>query len=156
MKNHFFWWLKTAATSKFNVWVGIVDNRIVRSIFFRNIKRRTLLRLPPVLIAAFLVLHPNPQDPNIPNNDIWFHQDEAPPHFANNVTFPNTWIGRRCLNEWPPKSPDITQLDFFLWDYLNSKLYVNRPGNLDGLKQSIRQETRLIGSQVIGNVQLET
>ncbi|KAJ8961840.1 hypothetical protein NQ318_021455 [Aromia moschata] len=33
-----------------------------------------------------------------------------------NENFPNCWIGRSSpLIRWPPRSPDITHLDFFLW-----------------------------------------
>ena len=72
------------------------------------------------------------------------------------VTFPNKWIGRRGPIKWPPRSPDITSLDFFLWGYLKSKVYVNRPNIVDDLKQRIRQEIRLISPKVIENVQRKT
>ena len=50
-----------------------------------------------------------------------FQQDGAPPHWGMivrdflNETFPNRWIGRNGPTPWPPRSPDITPLDFFLW-----------------------------------------
>jgi hypothetical protein len=28
-----------------------------------------------------------------------------------------------CYNAWPPRSPDLTPLDFFLWGYMQSLLY---------------------------------
>ena len=49
-----------------------------------------------------------------------FQQDGAPPHWGLiirdflNETFPNRWIGRNGPTPWPPRSPDITPLDFFL------------------------------------------
>jgi len=48
-----------------------------------------------------------------------FQQDGAPPHCGLidrdflNETFPNRWIGRNGPTTWPPRSPDITPLDFF-------------------------------------------
>jgi len=30
------------------------------------------------------------------------------------------WIGRDGLTPWPPRSPDITPLDFFLWGMLRT------------------------------------
>ncbi|KAJ4436659.1 hypothetical protein ANN_16790 [Periplaneta americana] len=53
-------------------------------------------------------------------------QDGAPPHFHNEVrTFlndrlPNRWIGRAGRDDmqilfWPPRSPDLTSCDFYLW-----------------------------------------
>jgi hypothetical protein len=32
--------------------------------------------------------------------------------------YPNRWIGRGGLRHWPPRSPDINPLDFFLWGYV--------------------------------------
>ena len=32
-----------------------------------------------------------------------------------NDTFPNGWIGRGSTINWPPRSPDLTPLDFCLW-----------------------------------------
>jgi hypothetical protein len=31
--------------------------------------------------------------------------------------FPGRWFGRDGPMTWPPRSPDITPLDFFLWGY---------------------------------------
>ena len=36
------------------------------------------------------------------------------------ATFPNRWNGRDGPTPWPPQSPDITPLDFFLWRYVFS------------------------------------
>ncbi|GBO03083.1 hypothetical protein AVEN_211149-1 [Araneus ventricosus] len=56
-------------------------------------------------------------------------QDGAPPHYGNIVrefldtTFPQRWIGRGAVMAWPPRSPDITPLEFYLWGYV--KQHVN-------------------------------
>ena len=36
--------------------------------------------------------------------------------------------------------PDLTAADFYLLDFLKSKVYVNKPKTLDELKTNIRQE----------------
>ncbi|KAJ4442536.1 hypothetical protein ANN_04123 [Periplaneta americana] len=47
--------------------------------------------------------------------------DGASPHFDRrvrnrlNATFPDRWIGRGGPVPWPPRSPDLSPLDFFLW-----------------------------------------
>nr|CAI5850687.1 unnamed protein product [Callosobruchus analis] len=47
--------------------------------------------------------------------------DGAPPHYHRDVrayldqNLSGQWIGRRRPNEFPPRSPDLTPLDFFLW-----------------------------------------
>ena len=49
-----------------------------------------------------------------------FQQEGAPSHWGLegrqflNETFPDRWIGRDGPIPWPPRSPDLTQLDFFL------------------------------------------
>lgn len=71
------------------------------------------------LVPALAVLYPNRDDPDIPDSALWFQQDGAPPHYSVavrnylNNTFPERWIGRRGTIEWPPRSPDLTPLDFF-------------------------------------------
>jgi hypothetical protein len=53
--------------------------------------------------------------------NIIYQQDGASPHWSLYVretltrTFPDRWIGRDGLISWPPRSPDITPLDFFFW-----------------------------------------
>jgi hypothetical protein len=44
---------------------------------------------------------------------------------------------------------DLTPLDFFLWGYLKSKVYFNRPNNLDELRQRIRAKTEHITPEVL-------
>jgi len=51
--------------------------------------------------------------------ELYFQQDGATPHYAllvrnylDNI-FPLRWIGRRGSIDWPPRSPDLTPMDFF-------------------------------------------
>jgi hypothetical protein len=59
----------------------------------------------------------------------FFQQDGVPPNYANTVKtflgqqFPGIWIGRRGPIAWPPRSPDLTPLDFFLWRYIKDSVY---------------------------------
>jgi hypothetical protein len=46
-----------------------------------------------------------------------------------NAHLPRRWIGRAGANDvmwcrWPPKSPDLTTCDFFLWGYIKDKVFV--------------------------------
>jgi hypothetical protein len=56
---------------------------------------------------------------------IHFQQDDAPPHYFGeareylNTRFPGRWIDRAAPLAWPPRSPDLTALDFFLWGFVN-------------------------------------
>jgi hypothetical protein len=52
----------------------------------------------------------------------WFHHDGAPPHFSWQAReildqqFPERWMGRGGSRHWPPRYPDLSHLDFFLWE----------------------------------------
>ena len=59
----------------------------------------------------------------------FFQQDGAPIHIANNVVkylksnFNHHWIGKESgEKEWPPRSPDLSPLDYFFWSYVQSQL----------------------------------
>ncbi|GBM26152.1 hypothetical protein AVEN_17791-1 [Araneus ventricosus] len=66
--------------------------------------------------------------PQFPEGVI-FQQNSAPPHYGNIVrefldtTFPQRWIGRGAVMPSPPRSPDITPLDFYLCGYAKQHVY---------------------------------
>ena len=53
------------------------------------------------------------------------------------------WIGGTgpkdlALHSWPPRSPDMTPCDFFLWGYLKERVYVPPlSADLDEIKNRI-------------------
>jgi hypothetical protein len=56
--------------------------------------------------------------PQNDDNSVIFQQDGARAHYANiftkffEETFPRRWIGRGGRKNWPPRSPDLTPLEF--------------------------------------------
>jgi hypothetical protein len=56
---------------------------------------------------------------------------------------PRRWIGRAGASDvvwcrWPPRSPDLTPCDFFLWGYIKDKVFVPPlPRSLPELRQRI-------------------
>lgn len=78
--------------------------------------------------------------------DIWFQQDGATAHTSRasmavlREHFPERLISIRGDLEWPARSPDLTPCDFFLWGFLKSRVYVNRPSTLQDLKTNIQEE----------------
>ena len=50
------------------------------------------------------------------------------------------------------RSPDLNPCDFFLWGYLKSKVYSNRPQSIEELKDAIRQEIASIPHEMIRRV----
>jgi len=53
---------------------------------------------------------------------------------------------------WPPRSPDLSACDFFLWGYLVSKVYVRKPRTVDDLKVSIPEETVTVPQEMLVNM----
>ena len=55
-----------------------------------------------------------------------------------NDKMPQRWMGRGSPNmPWPPRSPDLTPCDFFLWGLVKSKVYKSRPSSVPELKERI-------------------
>ena len=53
---------------------------------------------------------------------------------------------------WPPRSRDLTPLDFFLWGYLKDKVYINKPQTIEDLKEEIRRNIAEICPQLCQRV----
>ncbi|VEN54798.1 unnamed protein product, partial [Callosobruchus maculatus] len=135
---------------KLNVWMGIGGNRLIGPFFIDgNLNGDKYLDLLNNYIIP--ALQNNGQ---LPHN-VWFQQDGAPPHYDRRVrglldaTFHNRWIGRGGFIEWPARSPDLSPLDFFLWGYLKSRVYVCRPTTLQELRQRIITECELIRRDIL-------
>ncbi|GBM95909.1 hypothetical protein AVEN_222589-1 [Araneus ventricosus] len=68
----------------------------------------------------------------------------ASPHYGNKVRefldtpFPQRWIGRSNVMAWPPRSPDITPLDFYLLGYVKQHVYSERINDINHLKRESR------------------
>ena len=77
-----------------------------------------------------------------------FMQDGAPPHFSCFVTdvlnerFPDARIGRGGPIPWPPRSPDLSPLDFFLWGYIKNIVYAEKIHLQDRITSTIETVTR--------------
>jgi hypothetical protein len=50
-----------------------------------------------------------------------------------------TWIGRSGPIAWPPWSPDLTPLVFFLWGYVKNIVYQVKINDLQHLKARIKE-----------------
>ena len=63
--------------------------------------------------------------------------------------FPGQLIS--CFGDmlWTPRSPDLSNCDFFLWGYLKSRVYSHKPRTFNDLKEAIRQEIRPIDRQLL-------
>jgi hypothetical protein len=66
--------------------------------------------------------------------------------------FPARVISQRGTTGWPARSPDLNACDFFLWGYLKSKVYENKPRTTMDLKQNIRDEVATISPTMLQQV----
>jgi len=63
---------------------------------------------------------------------VYYQHDGAPPHFSQvvrqylNHKFPNRLIGRGGAQNWPPQSPDLNPLDYYLWGFMKAMVYAPR------------------------------
>jgi hypothetical protein len=58
---------------------------------------------------------------------MWLQQDGARAHFGGTASlsrqFPDRSIGKGGSPAWPPRSPDLTPMDHFLWGHMNFIIY---------------------------------
>lgn len=101
-----------------NVWGGIIGHYVIGPYFFDE-------RLTGAVYLKFLQHHLPILLQNVDletRQGLWFQHDGAPPHFHRDVQnylnewMENRWMGRGGPIAWPARSPDMTLLDYFLWD----------------------------------------
>ncbi|GFU32946.1 putative DD41D transposase [Trichonephila clavipes] len=99
--------------------------------------------------------------PELNNHDVqelWFQQDGTTCHTARATidllkdTFGDRLISRFGPVNWPPRSCDLTQPDYFLWGYVKSLVYADKPQTLDHLEDNIRRVIADIRPQMLEKV----
>ncbi len=85
----------------------------------------------------------------------WLQQDNACLHVSTNTTsFIIKFFKERLIsaNLWPPHSPDLSPLDFFIWNYLKNRVYMTALRNLEELKGNIAGEIENIDQKTLKHV----
>jgi len=60
---------------------------------------------------------------------MYFQHDGTPPHSSHevrnflNYRFPGRWIGRGGPHNWPPRSPDLSPLGYWVWGWMKELVY---------------------------------
>jgi len=72
------------------------------------------------------------------------------------ATFPNRWIGRDDPPPWPPRSPDITCLNFFLWGYVKDKVFSTPVPDITNMKARITDAFATVTEDMLENTRRET
>jgi hypothetical protein len=78
-------------------------------------------------------------------------QHEA--HTANTTAKLQRFFGKRIVGRgiWPPRSPDLTPPDFFLWGFLKERVYSNNLPGLEELKHNIEQTAANTDPETLAN-----
>ncbi|GFT25436.1 putative LOC100569746 [Trichonephila clavipes] len=90
--------------------------------------------------------------------ELWFQQDGATCHTAcATIDLLKDTLGDRLISRfgpvnWPPRSCDLTPLDYFLWGYVKSLVYADKPQTLDHLEDNIRRVIADIRPQMLEKV----
>ncbi|GFY06539.1 uncharacterized protein TNCV_3523951 [Trichonephila clavipes] len=99
--------------------------------------------------------------PELNNHDVqelWFQQDGATCHTARaTIHLLKDTLGDRLISRLgpvnlPPRSCDLTPLDYFLWGYVKSLVYADKPQTLDHLEDNIRRVIADIRPQMLEKV----
>lgn len=139
-----------------NVWAAIIGDHVIGPVFIDgNVNGESYLRFIEEDLDQLLNAVLDEEE----RENMYFQQDGHPAHrtdaviAALNRKFPNRWIGLRGPWEWPPRSPDLTLCDCFLWGYVKEKVYAEpRPQNAEQLKQKIRAVFATITPEMLSKV----
>ncbi|GFW39071.1 uncharacterized protein TNCV_1830631 [Trichonephila clavipes] len=120
---------------KLTVWCALWDGGITGTYFFKNDEGHNVTvngdRYRAMITNFFI--------PELNNHDIqelWFQQDGATCHTARATidllkdTFGDRLISRFGPVNWLPRFCDLTPLDYFLWGYVKSLVYADKPQTL--------------------------
>ena len=122
-----------------NVWCGVIGDKLIGPFVLENnlsgdtyeVFLRT--ELPGLLEDIPLMVR----------MQMFFQHDGAPPHYSRlvreylNASFPNRWIGRGGPIEWPPRSPDLTPLDYYIWGHMKTLVYETKVDSREELRHRI-------------------
>ncbi|XP_031333083.1 uncharacterized protein LOC116163333 [Photinus pyralis] len=85
----------------------------------------------------------------------YFQQDGATAHTARaTLQYLEQFYDNRLISKglWPPRSPDLTPLDFFLFPTLKNNVFRNRLHTLDELRAAIIEELERISPETLEKV----
>ncbi|GFW96840.1 uncharacterized protein TNCV_2159761 [Trichonephila clavipes] len=142
------------STTKLTVWCALWAGGIIGPYFFKNDEGHNVTvngdRYRAMITNFFI--------PELNNHDVqelWFQQDGATCHTARaTIDLLKDTLGDRLISRfgkvnWPPRSCDLTPLDCFMWDYVKSLVYADKPQTLDHLEDNIRRVIADIRPQML-------
>jgi hypothetical protein len=142
--------------AKLTVWAPLCGNGLLVGPYFLhgNVNGIAYLRMLNEFVFLQLAVNFNNQYWEGLFRGLWWAQDGAPAHRLiqvrdrlNEVFGNNRVVGLDHDVEWPPRSPDLTPCDFFLWGYLKDKVFSTPPQNIQDLRQKIIEQFNALREQ---------
>lgn len=121
------------------VWSGILEDQLFGPYFFPG---TVTANSYTTMLTDYLL--PEMRNRGIEPRAVVYMHDGAPAHTARSVAdfLTNTFshhIGgdQRAFIAWPPRSPDLNPLDFYLWGDAKCNVYKTQSSTLDELRQKL-------------------
>ncbi|GFW96880.1 putative transposable element [Trichonephila clavipes] len=143
-----------AKSIKLTVWCALWSGGIIGPYFFKNDEGHNVTvngdRYRAMITNFFI--------PELNNHDVqelWFQQDGATCHTARaTIDLLKDTLGDRLISRfgpvnWPPRSCDLTPLDYFLWGYVKLLVYTDKSQTLHHLEDNILRVIADIRPQIL-------
>jgi hypothetical protein len=118
-----------------NVWHGLLDKKLIGPFIFDN----TLMGDTYELFLRNELPGLLEDIPQMARSQMHFQHDYT--RYVREYlkdSFPNRWIGRGGPVAWPPRSPELTRPDFYLWGHMMKTLvYQTKVDSRAGLRRRI-------------------
>lgn len=142
---------------KITVWCGLHAGGVIGPYFFVDDNDRHVT-VNGQRYRAMITDYFWPELEDMDLDDMWFQQDGATSHTAHaTIDLLKSKYGERVISrhgpvDWPPRSCDLTPLDYFLWGYVKSLVYANTPTTLEELRANIEREIAAVSAEMCGRV----
>lgn len=158
-RNRHFWASENPNVSKeggfqqkfsFNVFCLLMDDKFKYVIYDERLTSRKYLDIIRMVVEDFvdnLTLEEG--------RNIWYQLDGAPAHCTEEVSrelsriFDDRWIRRLGPWNWPPRSPDLTPLDFYLWGSIKERVYRTPVNSREELERRVIETFQTLNPEEI-------
>ena len=143
---------KVQGDQKAMVWVGLVGGQVLARYWFLEPEEEQNISCNSENYVAMLKRTVLPAIARRSDRDrLWFMQDGAPAHHANNtLSFLSEKFGDRLIALgtrdnpmtviWPPHSPELNVCDYWLWSYIEMRVKKRKPTTKEELIEFVDEE----------------